>query len=113
MRSRVFLLFLGLAVAASGCGRSRASAEKGPKPVKARVVTVEQKQLRRDVESVGSLLAYDEVAVSSEVEGKVERVLADIGDKVAQGQPLGELCGGDRGGRQVGGQEDALHGRHR
>jgi RND family efflux transporter MFP subunit len=82
------VIALSLAVAAAGCGRGRASAERGPKPVKAKLVTVEQKQLRRDIESVGSLLAYDEVAVSSEVEGKVERVLADIGDKVAQGQPL-------------------------
>src|SRR5262245_3036696 len=82
------VLLLSVAVALSGCGRSRANAEHGPKPVRAKVVTVEQKQLRRDVESVGSLLAYDEVAVSSEVEGKVERVLADIGDRVAQGQPL-------------------------
>lgn len=87
MRASVALA-VSLAVAASGCGRGRASAERGPKPVRAKVVTVEQKQLRRDVESVGSLFAYDEVTVSSEIEGKVERVLTDIGDRVAAGQPL-------------------------
>jgi RND family efflux transporter MFP subunit len=69
------------------CARSRASAE-GPKAVKARVLTLERKQVRRDVESVGSLYAYDEVTVSSEVEGRVESVLADVGDRIAQGQPL-------------------------
>lgn len=49
---------------------------------------VEHRDFRRDVESVGSLVAYDEVAVSSEVEGKVERVLVDVGDRVARGQAL-------------------------
>jgi len=39
-------------------------------------------------ESVGSLFAYEEVTVSSEVEGRVERVLVDVGDRVAAGQPI-------------------------
>src|SRR5262245_23111112 len=79
---------LSVALALCGCGRGGANADRGPKPVKAKVVTVETKQLRRDVESVGSLLAFEEVVVSSEVEGKVERVLADIGDRIVKGQPL-------------------------
>lgn len=69
------------------CARGRAAAEHG-KAVKARVVTLERTPVRRDIESVGSLFAYDEVTVSSEVEGKVESVLADVGDRVARGQPL-------------------------
>lgn len=71
-----------------GCGRGRASADRGPHPVKARVLTLEHRDLRRDVEAVGSLFAYDEVVVSSEIEGRVERVLVDVGDTVAAGQPL-------------------------
>ena len=88
MRSpfRVACLLAALAALAA-CGRGRAQTG-GPKPIKAHVVTVEHRDFRRDVESVGSLLAYDEVAVSSEVEGKVERVLVDIGDRVSRGQPL-------------------------
>lgn len=58
------------------------------KAVSARVVTVNQKQIRRNVESVGSLFAYEEVTVSSEVEGKVEQVLVDVGDRIAKGQPI-------------------------
>ena len=42
----------------------------------------QQRKLRRDVEAVGSLFAKDEVAVSSEVEGRVEQVLVDVGDRV-------------------------------
>lgn len=87
MRFGVALLLVSL-VAAPGCERGRANAERGPKPVKAKVLTIAHRELRRDVESVGSLFAYDEVTVSSEVEGKVERVLTDIGDRVAKGQPL-------------------------
>jgi len=87
MRQAVSIVLVA-SLAASGCGRGRASAERGPKPVKAKVLTVEHRELRRDVLSVGSLFAFDEVTVSSEVEGKVERVLTDIGDRVAKGQPL-------------------------
>jgi multidrug efflux pump subunit AcrA (membrane-fusion protein) len=58
------------------------------KAVRARVVPVSRKQIRRNVESVGSLFAYEEVTVSSEVEGKVEQVLADVGDRIAKGQPI-------------------------
>ncbi|HEY7513906.1 MAG TPA: efflux RND transporter periplasmic adaptor subunit [Vicinamibacteria bacterium] len=82
---RAFAL-LALAVL-PGCNRG-ANATRGPKPVKARVLTVEQKEVRRDVLSVGSLFPYEEVAVSSEVEGKVERVLVDVGDRVGKGQGL-------------------------
>jgi membrane fusion protein (multidrug efflux system) len=58
------------------------------KPAAVRIARVELKQVRREVESVGSLFPYEEVTVSSEVEGKVEQVLADVGDRVSAGQPL-------------------------
>ncbi|HEX8090438.1 MAG TPA: efflux RND transporter periplasmic adaptor subunit [Blastocatellia bacterium] len=63
-------------------------AASSSKAVPARVVPVSRKQIRRNVESVGSLFAYEEVIVSSEVEGKVEQVLADVGDRIAKGQPI-------------------------
>jgi RND family efflux transporter MFP subunit len=58
------------------------------KAVSARVVPVDQKQVRRNIESVGSLFPYEEVTVSSEVEGKVEQVLVDVGDRVSKGQAI-------------------------
>ncbi len=58
------------------------------KPVSVRAIAVEEKQVRRNVESVGSLFPYEEVIVSSEVEGKVEQVLVDVGDRISKGQPL-------------------------
>src|SRR2546425_2037520 len=53
-----------------------------------RLFAVEQKQIRRNVESVGSLFPFEEVTVSSEVEGRVEQVLVDVGDHVAIGQTI-------------------------
>lgn len=45
----------------------------------------------RRVQAVGSLFALEESALSSPVEGRVDQVLADVGDNVNEGQPLIEL----------------------
>jgi len=58
------------------------------RPVAVRVFPVEQRQLRRNVEAVGSLFPLEEVSVSSEVEGRVEQVLVDVGDHVSAGQTI-------------------------
>ncbi|HEU4389802.1 MAG TPA: efflux RND transporter periplasmic adaptor subunit, partial [Blastocatellia bacterium] len=58
------------------------------KPLQVKIAQVDFKQVRRNVDSVGSLFAYEEVTVSSEVEGKVDEVLVDVGDRVSKGQPL-------------------------
>lgn len=56
--------------------------------VAVRALPVEQKQIRRNVEAVGSLFPLEEVTVSSEVEGRVEQVLVDVGDRVTAGQTI-------------------------
>lgn len=56
--------------------------------VAVRALPVEQKQIRRNVEAVGSLFPLEEVTVSSEVEGRVEQVLVDVGDHVTAGQTI-------------------------
>ena len=58
------------------------------RPLSVRVLPVEQKQVRRNIESVGSLFPLDEVTVSSEVEGRVDQVLVDVGDHVSAGQTI-------------------------
>ncbi|MGH9768950.1 MAG: efflux RND transporter periplasmic adaptor subunit [Blastocatellia bacterium] len=67
--------------------RSRATQTK----IKVKAAPVEQRQQRRTVEAVGSLFAYDEVTVSSEAEGRVEQVMADVGDRVSKGQALARV----------------------
>src|SRR4051812_19733535 len=84
------LVFSSLLLFAS-CSKSisgkQVDAATMAKPLMVRAAPVEQKQIRRNVESVGSLFPYEEVIVSSEVEGKVEQVLVDVGDRIARGQP--------------------------
>src|ERR1044071_6987298 len=63
-------------------------AASSSKAIAVRVAPVNQKQIRRNIESVGSLFPYEEVIVSSEVEGKVEQVLVDVGDRIAKGQAI-------------------------
>jgi multidrug efflux pump subunit AcrA (membrane-fusion protein) len=79
------LLALSISCSRDTSGKSNSSAQK---PVSARVIPVESKEIRRNVESVGSLFAYEEVTVSSEVEGRVDDVLVDVGDHVGRGQAM-------------------------
>ena len=58
------------------------------RPLSVRVLPVEERQIRRNVEAVGSLFPLEEVTVSSEVEGRVEQVLVDVGDHVSAGQTI-------------------------
>jgi multidrug efflux pump subunit AcrA (membrane-fusion protein) len=78
---------------AAGCADS--SAEQAGRPKQpAKSITAEavrQESVRRTLEVVGTLAAEDQVTVSSEVDGVVRRIRADLGDRVASGQPLVEL----------------------
>lgn len=87
--------FLLLSLSACSNGKaSKTRAEGGPEKEKAmpvKVITVESRDLRRNVESVGSIFAYDEVTLSAEVDGRVDKVLVDVGDHVIKGQTLVEI----------------------
>lgn len=84
--------FVGVVVvsaALAGCGRTGSAAgkqEEGPLPVE--VAKVQAKEVRRTIDVTGTLAAIEEVTVSSEVEGRVLRIAADLGDQVKAGQPL-------------------------
>jgi len=51
----------------------------------------EERAVQRSVESVGTLLAWDEVTVSSEVAGTVGKINVDLGDRVRAGDVLAVL----------------------
>ncbi|HEV8383677.1 MAG TPA: efflux RND transporter periplasmic adaptor subunit [Candidatus Acidoferrales bacterium] len=57
-------------------------------PIDVRVFTVTERSVPRSVQAVGSLFPLEESVVSSQVEGRVEKVLSDVGDRVGQGQVL-------------------------
>jgi HlyD family secretion protein len=83
-------LFVALAAATAGCSKSetaQASSREGtPKTV--HVEAVRQESVKRAVDVVGTLAPVDQVTISSEADGKVSRILADLGDRVKAGQVL-------------------------
>jgi RND family efflux transporter MFP subunit len=88
-RSVRWVMLAAVAPAIAGCTPGTAeNSSAGAKPLSAKVVPVEPREIRRNVEAVGSLFPFEEVTVSAEVEGKVEQVLVDVGDRVSTGQPL-------------------------
>jgi RND family efflux transporter MFP subunit len=86
-------LVIILSATFSGCSRSdtaeAGSAGEQPKPIA--VVTVQRDSVRRAVDVVGTLTAVDQVTVSSEADGTVREILADLGDRVKAGQVLVRL----------------------
>jgi RND family efflux transporter MFP subunit len=85
-------ILLGLLTAAlgGGCSKSQTSSVLGdathPTPV--HFYTVAEETARRRIQAVGSLFALEESTLSSEVDGRVAEVLADVGDTVKEGQAL-------------------------
>jgi RND family efflux transporter MFP subunit len=55
------------------------------------VAPVRTQKVARTVEFVGTLYANEEVTVSSEVDGRIASVAADLGDRVGQGQTLAKI----------------------
>src|SRR5262245_59348012 len=95
MYSRLITVVVLAAATATvaGCSKSESAQARGredaAKPVK--VEQVKEETIHRAVEVVGTLAAVDEVTVSAEAEGRVSRILADLGDRVSAGQALVEL----------------------
>ena len=81
----------------SGCSNGKISktgtvdASNAENAVPVKVVTAESRQVRRTVEAVGTLFAYDETVVSSEADGRAGKVLVDVGAHVTKGQTLVEI----------------------
>ena len=80
-------------LAAAGCDKSQTADAKArdgvAKPVATTVVV--KNSVRRSVDVVGTLTAVDQVTISSEAEGTVRAILADLGDRVKAGQVLIQL----------------------
>ena len=60
-------------------------------PVAVTVVPLTVRPIQRNVPIVGSFFGYDEVTVTAKVAGTVVKILHDVGDAVAPGEPLVEL----------------------
>jgi RND family efflux transporter MFP subunit len=75
-----------------GCSRGKPQdAASGPQAEQTIAITtkpVETREIKRTVEMVGTLRGWEEVTVSNEMPGTVEKILVDLGDKVTKGQLL-------------------------
>ncbi|HEY1305028.1 MAG TPA: efflux RND transporter periplasmic adaptor subunit, partial [Vicinamibacterales bacterium] len=84
-----------IALAAGACSRSETAQARGVdggRDAKTVTVTMVKKDsVRRAVDVVGTLTAVDQVTISSEADGKVKTILADLGDRVKSGQVLVQL----------------------
>src|SRR5437870_7105641 len=89
------LVTLLLFLVQAGCSRTQPASVRGDaaNPIAVRSFPVEEEVVRRRVQAVGSLYALEESTIGAEVEGRVERVLADVGDTVKEGQMLVTLSG--------------------
>lgn len=104
MKAAALPVFLVLLMA--GCSREKpvqAKQDTGPIPV--RVAPVQVREVQRVVESVGTLFPYDEVTISAEINGPLQKVNVDLGDAVSAGQVLAQIE--DEEQRYVVAQNDA------
>src|SRR5690349_10445559 len=89
MRTLAIIAILTACVVAGGCGKPAAThAKQEAGPVRVRVAPVVARNVQRVVESVGTLFPYDETVVSAEIEGRIDAVNVDLGDRVTPGQIL-------------------------
>lgn len=92
VRPIALVVLIGTATIA-GCMKAD-SAQAGGADRKAKQVTVvpvKRDAVRRSVDVVGTLTAVDQVTVSSEADGTVRAIVADLGDRVKAGQVLVRL----------------------
>lgn len=93
MTTRGWVSLIGLVLLAGGCRQAQQAAGSsktdGPKAVA--VGEVRAASVHRRIDVVGTLAAQAEVTISAEADGRVSRILADLGDRVKAGQVLLEL----------------------
>ena len=92
----VALLSLLLTSETAAQPRAGGTPKKAPaaaEPAALRVTTavVAGRTVQRSVDTVGSLLAWEEAVARSQVSGTIVRLHADLGDAVRGGQPLADL----------------------
>lgn len=88
--SRLTVIPVVVAVGTTGCSKADTAQARGRDTAAKRVSveTVRKDSTRRSVDVVGTLAAVDQVTISSEADGKVSRILADLGDRVSAGETV-------------------------
>lgn len=86
----IFLLSLGSIFMSSGCGKNEAKVQE-EKVMNVKIGAVEQKSLRPYVDTIGTLKPFEEVIISSEVDGIVKNLRVSEGSPVSKGMILVEI----------------------
>ena len=89
-RVAMAILLCTAVIAEVGCEKQEQQVQKEV-VVNVRVWTAEKRPLQPFVESVGTLKAYEEVIVSSEVDGILKSIRVQEGSPVTQGQLIAEI----------------------
>lgn len=90
----IFLLLLALVPACSSTDAQNADpapAVTASSPLAVEAAKVETRELQRSVDAVGTLDPNEEVTVSNQVEGTVQKLYVDLGDAVRAGQTIAQL----------------------
>lgn len=91
----VLLALAGLAAAVAGCADSSADSKapagesEGPIPITAAPASIRPSE--RVVSFVGTLFGHEEVTLSSQIEGQLQSITADLGDHVDKEQMLAKI----------------------
>lgn len=88
--SLAVLLLNGL-MACSRQAQQQVRAAAVAKPISVTAAAAQVQAKKRVFEVTGTLLPFEQVTVSSEVDGPVAKIYVDLGDRVTQGQPLAEV----------------------
>ncbi|MBI5467788.1 MAG: efflux RND transporter periplasmic adaptor subunit [Deltaproteobacteria bacterium] len=100
MKNRVFLLApaaAALVLTFAGCSKEAPKKPEGQaigqgaQVLKVKTAKVEGRAVARSVEATGTLAPWDEVIVSNDTPGTVEKIAADLGDSVKSGATLAVL----------------------
>ncbi len=89
MPPRIWLVTVGVAAALTGCGKKQAvQAHSADSPIPVKIAPVVQRDVRRVLESIGTLYPFDESVISAEIDGRVDQVKVDLGDRVKAGEVM-------------------------
>src|SRR5512132_703928 len=93
---RIFYALVAGTMLVAGCSKSNKqaaveAASKAPEALAVRTAAAEGRTIDRAVAVTGSLAPDETVTVSSEVPGRVSRILVDFGQPVRKGQVVIEL----------------------
>ena len=93
----LLLPLLCLLLLTSACSTSKsentgnAEAASAPAPLAIQTAKAETQELQRSVDAVGTLDPNEEVTVSNQVEGNVEKLFVDLGDAVHTAQTIAQM----------------------